>query len=171
MAASKQLVLPDPAAVEQAFDCILTGAPPPETLNAEEQADRIIEQIRDAATADDVLNQAKLIKWSDYLDVPVKLLDFHLNPSTLDGKSSVYAVVQIAIVETGEVMLVQTGGRNALAKMVKLWSLGALPVLCKLVEAGKAGPGRSAPLTIVGLDSQEIEVAEAKLAASGDIPF
>ncbi len=99
---------------------ILDGEVLPFERDAEAISRSIMERVLAADSFESVFKPQEIPAWRDHLDEPVFVKDVHFNPSSLDGKSSVYAVVDILIISTGEVKTVTTGGQNVLVQLVQL---------------------------------------------------
>ncbi len=136
MAESKELTKgPSKAELERAYDAILNGTPLPQGGDPEVVSRAIVERILAAETFEDAFKPQELAAWREYLDVPVEVRSFHLNPTTyeVEGGSSVYAVVDLARLDDGEHMTVTCGGRNVLAQLVKMLEAGWMDRPVKLV--------------------------------------
>lgn len=116
--------------LEIAYRAILEGELP-EGFGAAEDAEAvsraIVQRIAEADDFDAVFSPQDLPGWRDVLlDTPVKVIDFHLNRSTVAGGagSAVYAVVEVERLSDGEHLTVSCGGRNVLAQLVKILEKG-----------------------------------------------
>jgi len=136
------MIEPTPELVEAAYAAIFDGQLPPEIGDPSVTARAIQERIRNETTFDGVFNAGSLPGWQDYTDEPVVVHAFHLNPANFDGQS-VYAVVEIGVLSTGELKTVSCGGGNVLTQLVKAWENNWLP--CRLVLRAKptSTPGRT----------------------------
>lgn len=130
----RAMIEPRPELVRQAYAAILEGELPPEVGDPAVTARAIQERFTKAETAAEVLRPSKLRAWSELGDVPVTLLNFHLNPSGFEQGSAVYAVCEIMHRDSGEIEPVSVGGGNVLVQLVKLWELGALPVNVRMLS-------------------------------------
>lgn len=138
------VIEPTPELVEQVRAAILDGELPPEIGDPQLTARAIKERILAGSLAESMEPAQALPAWRDYMDEDVAVQGFHLNPSNIandDGEKGVYAVVQIMLVESGEIVTVHCGGGNVLAQLVNAWENGAFPFRGKLVER-TAGSGR-----------------------------
>lgn len=128
-----ELIAGRDAAIDLAYRAILDGEPLPVTSDPG-AVRSIMERIRDATSIEQVLRAQEVPSWSrDYMDQPVKLLSFHLNPSGFEQGSSVYAVAEVVPHDTGEAVTVTVGGANVLVQLVKLAELQALPRDVRLI--------------------------------------
>lgn len=105
------------------LDQIVLGGPYPVELNSTEQAGAIAMRILQADSFDEVFSQGEdgLPDWP--MDVPVKILGFHMNRSTFydekrkDNEAlSGYAVVDL-VTSDGEMLTVACGARNVVAQL------------------------------------------------------
>lgn len=123
---------------EVAYAAILDGTPIPNagTDGAAAMSRAIAERILDAETFEDVFSAQDLDAWTNYINVPVFVKEFHLNPTgySVEGNPSVYAVVDIANAVDGEQRTVTCGGRNVMAQLVKMLEKGWLDRPVKLVS-------------------------------------
>ncbi len=135
--------------VSQAYAAIQDGQLPPEIGDPAIVARLIQERIKKGTFEESLTPTEKLPAWKDVLlDVPVAVYGFHMNRSTItpaEGAYSpgVYAVVELAVPETGEIQTVQTGGANVLMQLVKAWEERRFPFVAVLVAQPTGTPGRS----------------------------
>lgn len=135
--------------VEQFNRAVLDGELPPEIgdpkITARLIGKRIIAQSFDQAMSP----QAKLPAWSDYMDRLVVVNGFHINPSSFESDedagspSSVYAVVELSLPPSGELVTVQCGGMRVLLTLGKAWEEGRFP-LQAVLRGSKTGRGFTA---------------------------
>lgn len=119
----------------------------PEGFGAAEDADAvsraIVERIRGEEDFDSVFGEQELAAWRDtLLDVPVQVVNFHLNKSTVDGGRGgpLYAVVEVVRLSDSEQLTVTCGGRNVLAQLAKILENGWWDKPVKMV-ARRTGEG------------------------------
>ena len=115
--------------LEMAYAAILDGEPIPASGDPEVISRAIVERILGAETFEEAFSPQELKGWQELVDVPVRVLGFKLNPSTAASGGtgpSVYAVVDLVVLETGEQETVTCGGRNVLAQLVKALEKGWL---------------------------------------------
>jgi len=113
--------------IDAAYAAILDGEPLNDKYDDPEVVSRaIVQRILDSDTFEDVFAPQDLKAWGDFEGVPVKVQTFHLNRSAFagEGGSSIYAVVDMTILSSGEVVTVTCGGRNVLAQLVKMLEKG-----------------------------------------------
>lgn len=134
--------------IQQAYDAIELGALPPEVGDPKVTANMIARRIREG-TLDASMDPAEsLPAWRDlYLDRPVAIYGFHLNPSTIkDSPIGAYAVVELAATDgddAGDIVTVSCGGRNVLMQLVKALEEKRYPFVGQLT-ANKTGAGYDA---------------------------
>lgn len=121
-----------------AYKAILDGELP-EGFGAADDAGAmaraIVERIIAAEDFDSVFTQQDLPAWRDtLLDQPVKVIDFHLNKSTVEGGGAIYAVVDVERLADGERLTVSCGGRNVLAQLVKMLEKSWFDNPIKMIE-------------------------------------
>lgn len=131
---STEVAIATPEQIEQARAAILDGELIPYTGDPETMSRAIVERILGAETAEEILTPQSLAAWRDYLDHPFTLKTFHLNRSSFEQGSSVYAVCDLVSLDDGAEMQVTCGGRNVLAQMLRLLELGTLPADVKLTS-------------------------------------
>lgn len=120
--------------LETAYAAILDGAAIPVASDPEAVSRAILERIFASDTFEEAFAPQQLEGWREYLDVPVLVQEFHLNPSGFEQGSSVYAVVDIVRVDTGEQLTVSCGGRNVLAQLVQMLRHGWFDRAVKLTS-------------------------------------
>lgn len=124
------LIAVAPEQVQMAY-AIVKGEADVGFADPETMARAIGDRIAQADTFDDAFaapEDRKLDAWSDkYMDVPVRVLSLHLNPSQFkdsDGISNAYAVVGIVVLDTGETDTVACGGYNVLMQLIRMVEKG-----------------------------------------------
>jgi hypothetical protein len=125
--------------VARAYRAILDGeaiaAADPEAMSR-----AIVERIMAADTFEEAFRPQTLEPWREaFPDTPVRVLEFHLNPSGFEQGSSVYAVVDLVPLagpHEGETHTVTCGGRNVLTQLVLALEKGWLDKPVKLTTKG-----------------------------------
>jgi hypothetical protein len=115
--------------IEAAYAAILDGKELKSYADPELVSRAIVERIMSADTFEEAFQAQDVPAWRDYLDVPMRVHRFHLNPSSFEGSSSVYAVVDVERLDGKDpagVFTVTCGGRNVLAQLVKALEKGWL---------------------------------------------
>lgn len=143
VATSRRMADPTPELVAAAYDAIIEGKAPPVIGDPDATMYRILTEIREATTPEQVFQAQTLPSWQEaFLDEPVIVHSISLNPSTFDDStSSVYAVVELSNPETGEATTVSVGGQKVLVQLVKAYELQWFPIKVRLTakETGNAG--------------------------------
>lgn len=142
---------PTPALVEQAYAAVTEKTLPPEIGDPAISARLILERIKLGTFDESMDARQKLPAWRDlYLDRVVIVYGFHMNKSTFEipegehqGKKGVYAIVEIALVGSGEMQTVQTGGQNVLMQLIKAWEERKYPFQAVLTSTPTGTPGRT----------------------------
>lgn len=142
-----------PHDLEAAYGAILDGKPVAQfDTDPEIVSRRILERILAADSFEEAFRPQELDGWQVYVNRPVRVIDFHLNPSTKkseNGKvtASVYAVVDLLLIdpngEAGDEVTVSCGGRNVLAQLVTMRQNGWMDRTVKLT-AKQTGEGNTA---------------------------
>lgn len=119
----------------QAYAAILgDGEAVPQMADPELVTREILERIMNAETFEEAFRPQTLKAWSDLLGVPVKVLDFKLNPSGLEGQT-VYAVCELELLDgSGSKVTVTCGGKNVMMQLVKALEKGWLGQSVTLME-------------------------------------
>ena len=120
----------------------------PEVGDPSLTSERILEQMSEGTLEQALAPQATLPSWRrDYLDVPVVVCAFHVNPSSFEnedtGRSGLYAVVELMTGPSGELVTVQTGGEKVLMTLGLAWKDGAFPFKARLIEKATSTKGRA----------------------------
>lgn len=107
------------------YAAIKDGEPLPVARDPELITRQILERIMAADTFEEAFAPQTIPSWAvEFMDEPVIVQEFKLNPSTYEQGSSVYAVCDIVHVESGELYTVSIGGRNVLVQLVKMLEMG-----------------------------------------------
>jgi hypothetical protein len=124
----------------------IMGDTVPEVEDSEQAQRAIVERILAAETAEDVWQDSASTATRDLLGVPLEVRDVKLMASNIEGATGTYALLDAVRLDTGEVILVNSGSPTIMATVVRRKQLGSLPMQCVVVEVGQAKPGQSAPL-------------------------
>jgi hypothetical protein len=158
---------PDSAPAEAPIEGQVTSATPAlnnllEWLVAESNEDSesamgmeaIVRQALSAPDVASVLRKTLPISASNFVDVPMLLLDFTIRESEFEGESSLpyYASLQVMMGEPPEPRVVNTGSISILAQLKRLRELDEWPQVVMIVEATKAKKGQSPPLRLAQID-------------------
>lgn len=123
--------------IEQAIDAMRAQAA--EVQDPEAVAMRIVADIMNAESVDDVLADNNLLSTEDMEDRSFTITDISFNNSGYeDDKIGVYAVVT-AVDPNGERLMFTTGSANILAQTVRLQALNALDTPVTVSSATSAG--------------------------------
>ena len=127
--------MPEPTSevLEQAYRAVMDGDLPPEVGDPAVTARAIQERIRQADSFDAAFKPQDLPKWRSLMDEPVTVGGFHLNPSSFDKGSAVYAVVELRREGEDDFSPYQVGGGNVLTQLLKAWEQGWFPFRGKLI--------------------------------------
>ena len=132
--------------VRMAYDAIQNGTLPPEVGDPNVTQRLILQRIRQGTFEQSLEPTSGLVSLREWIDRPAIYQGFHFNPSSFRGNednaspSSVYAVIEVADLETGEAETVQFGGVNVLMQLVKAWEERKFPFVATLVGS-KTGQG------------------------------
>lgn len=117
----------------------------------EASADEAFE-LRQATPIDDLLTEVHSVN-SDGTEnrctPPLQLRAVSWQKSDYDSNGGVYAVLDCANVETGEVKVVTCGGRFLMAGLYRLEMDGSLPTVMQAVQVGRAKAGQSRALRLI----------------------
>lgn len=113
--------------------------------------------VRQALAAPDVastLRKIMPVSASQYVDVPILLLDFTIRESEFEGEGGLpfYASLDAMVGEPPEPRVINVGSISILAQLKRLRELNEWPLVVMVTEAAKAKPGRSAPLRLSQVD-------------------
>jgi hypothetical protein len=114
----------------------------------------IVRQVFASESPVEVLRQTLPVSGSDFVEIPMLLLDFSIRESEFEGSKSLpfYASMQVMMGEPPEPRVVNTGSIKVLAQLKRFRELGEWPQVVMLREAKKAKKGENAPLTLVSVD-------------------
>ena len=115
----------------------LQGTYVPEVEDPEVIARSIMDRILAAPSADDVLGGGEAVHSQDVLGRPFTLQGLRLLRSAFDAGPGVFAVLDAAMLDSGEKLAITCSGRNVMAQAVRLAQLDALPVDVKIVQADR----------------------------------
>lgn len=129
------------AEVELAWQILEGTAEVPEQ-DAESAQAAIRNRIRESEDMDSVFGEQELEAWQDYIGEVFTVHGFHLNRSSFEEGSPVYAVVTVSRQGSDEKTLLTTGGSNVLAQLVKALERDWFPLNLVMVEKATSTAGR-----------------------------
>ena len=130
--------------LDELKEILLSGSlPDQEVMSDPAEAQRqIIAQLLDAQSDDDLENFGNAISWADMKGVPIEIRGFRWLPSQFDEGPAVFMVVQGTRLDTGEPVVLTTGGANVMAQLANLATRGSLVgAIREMVEGSKTRQG------------------------------
>lgn len=159
--ASKQEVVPAgklPGKPNAEVDLIM-GDTMPEIEDSDQAQRAIVAQILSADSMEQVFAEHSTTATKEMVGRPLKVLDGRLMQGNIDGKDSVYMILDVIALDTGEQLALNSGAPKIMAIVYRLKQMGKLPVEAEVVEAGVARPGRNAPLGLRAIGETAAAVA------------
>lgn len=108
----------------------------------------IMERALRADTVEDIFAEEGTIATKDYVGIPIQVNGVKLNEGELEGEPSVYMLVEALNLNTGEVVILNTGAPNIMAKLYRLHQLEKLPIKVAVKEAAPGRRGQNAVLSL-----------------------
>ena len=99
---------------------------------------RIIEQVLNAQSPDEVLTPSEAHPCKEMADIPLVLHGFDLNESEFDEGSPFYASMKCVNYTTGEPVIVNTGYKKMIAQLMKLDQFQQYPYNVMVKQQGKS---------------------------------
>lgn len=93
---------------------------------------RLAEALANAPDLDSLLAESGTASWGDHEGRSVLVRHVSYTPSTKKSALGFYAIVEATDVDTGEQLLLTTGGQNTVIQLAKMVSMGKLDVPVKL---------------------------------------
>lgn len=142
----------------------IMGEVVPEAENSEQAQRQIVERILAAENPEDVFQESTSTATRELIGVPLSVNDVKIMRSNIEGARGTYALLDVVRMDTGEVVLVNTGSPTIMATAIRRKQLGSLPMECVVQEVGVARPGQSAPLGLkpYGADLKKVEARQRK---------
>lgn len=81
-------------------------------------------------------------QFEQLIGVPIRVTGIRKFPSDFEGGLPWFLVADIAVMDTGEKLVMTVGGTLAVLQLVKVYALGGLPWECVPRVASKSKPGR-----------------------------
>lgn len=110
---------------------------------------RIIEQVLNASSPDEVLTPVEAESAKDMVGIPLILHGFDLNESEFDAGSPFYASMKCVNYTTGEPTVVNCGHKKMIAQLIKLGQFGQFPYNVMVKEQGRSKVSGSPMLALV----------------------
>lgn len=138
--------------------------------NSEAIQERIIANILRAESPDEVLGDNVVESVQNIVGELIEVEHFDLNVSEYEDGIGYYAVMDVTIAKDGRRTTVQCGAPQVVLQLQKLEALGAMPVVCMVVELASAKSGHNAPLGL-RLPGPADKVSRTVAGTEGDDPF
>lgn len=140
-----------PEQIRAAYEAISKGTVPPELGDPNITAAAMLLRIQEGSLEESMTPADALPNWGkEYEGVPVVVRGFHLNRSTFQQEEngqpkgpSTYAVVDLQIRETAELVTAQTGSATVQTQLVKALEDKQFPFMAAYVVTPTSTPGRS----------------------------
>lgn len=110
--------------VVQDWTPFLLGDETPEFADPEQASRDIVMQILAAPDMDAVLDMAGTTPIGDLINVPIRILDARAMRSAYEQGATMYLLLTVAELETGDVRKVTCGARNVMAQLYRWDQLG-----------------------------------------------
>ena len=141
--ASTDIAVIDHEAVTKA---LLDGIELPEVESGEDASRSIVARILASEDAETVLADSAATPAQEVLGRPLQVYGVRWLRSAYEEGPVVFALLDVADIESGERMTVSCGARNVMAQLLRLDQLGALPVAVVIRKADKATANGYYPL-------------------------
>lgn len=154
--ADEVVTIPKPGSLEELQAILMDELEPPEVSTDPEAISReIMLQILTADSDEEMLAVGKATAWQDLMGIPVEITSFHWRPSGYDKGAKVFFVVTAHRMDTGEAVVLTTGGTNVLAMLINLARRNRFPSVWKLVEAEKETANGFKPLWLEAVKAEK----------------
>lgn len=121
----------------------------PDVAEREELQKRLIEQNLKAATLTELFEPRKTVASKDVVGVPLEIRNVLLAKGEIEGKDSVYMLVDAIDLNTGEKIVLNTGAPNVMSMLYNIKQRQLLPIQVAIIEVGTApSPGMNRPLSL-----------------------
>lgn len=127
---------------------LLLGEVPIDVESSESMARGIIERNLKAETVDDVFAEQTTLACKDFVGNPIRVTDVRLAEGEIEGQATTYMLIDAVDMNTGDVLVMNTGAPQITSKLFNLKAKGALPIEVYIIEAAPAKRGRNAVLSI-----------------------
>lgn len=144
------------------LDAILKGQKAAEMIvtDPEQITREIVAQLLAAETDEDLQIQ-QATPWQELAGVPVEIHSFTYRPSSFEEGAPVFVVVNGFRMDTGDRVVMTTGGYNILAQLSNLARRERFPSIWKLEVAEKATTRGFHPLWLVKATKEEEDLARS----------
>lgn len=123
------------------------------TFMAEEDvADMFAERILNAPSFEAAMIPVETLGLKELSGIECEFLGCHGMRGTVDGEPSIYAVIQLVRLDTGEVLTATCGGKNVLALLNRAIGEDKFPFKGKVWETMSQSNPKNKPLYIVPAD-------------------
>lgn len=150
--------------VEQDLD-LITGRALPEVEDGSEASENIVREILSADGLGALFRQRTTVATRNLIGIPLLVRDYQLRLSTIEGTEGIWMLIDAVRIDSGEVVMVNTGAKNIMALLIRAKQLEKLPVEVEVIELGRARPGQNAPLGIAPYGKTAEEAAAEQQAA------
>lgn len=124
--------------VVQDWTPFLLGDATPEFEDPEQASRDIVMQILAAADVDAVLEGAGTVPCQELVGQPIQIERAKAMKSAHEGGATMFLLMDVVLLETGEQIKVTCGARNVMAQLYRVSQLNGFPLACRIMRAERA---------------------------------
>lgn len=111
----------------------------------------ILERLMAAETVDQVLREDTTVATKALVGKPLQITDCRVMQSAFEGGLGVYLIAEAIDLDTGELIVINTGATKIVGQLVRLKQKGWLPIKVTVKEVGRAKEGQDRALQLAAL--------------------
>ena len=139
--------------VVQDWTPFLLGDDTPEFVDPEQASRDIVMQILAAEDVDAVFDIAGTTPCEEVLDRPLQIDQARAMRSAYDAGATMYLLLDVVDLETGESLKVTCGARNVMAQLYRITQVGKLPVRARISRTDRPTAAGYYPLWLKRVDA------------------
>jgi hypothetical protein len=111
----------------------------------------ILERLMTAETVEQVLREDETVATKQLVGKKLRVTDARVMQSSFEGGLGVYLIADAIDLDTGELIVVNTGATKIVGQLIRLKQKGWLPVDVTIKEVGRAKEGQDRALQLAAL--------------------
>lgn len=111
----------------------------------------ILERLMTAETLEQVLREDETVATKALVGKPLRITDCRVMQSSFDGGMGVYLIAEAIDMDTGELIVINTGATKIVGQLIRIKQQGWFPVEVTVKEVGRAKEGQDRALQLASL--------------------
>lgn len=111
----------------------------------------ILERLMAASTVEEILREDETVATKALVGKPLEITDCRVMKSSFEGGLGVYLIADAIDLDTGELIVINTGATKIVGQLIALKKTNNLPIKVTVKEVGRAKEGQDRALQLAAL--------------------